>query len=143
MVTVLIVDDSIYSRSIISKILLESSYDHVVEASNGEEALKEYQKSRPDLVLLDIVMPGGTETKNGLETLKQIMTVDHSAKIVVCSALEQEVLAEKALDLGAKGFISKPFNPEELLKVLSTLDITTAERGVQEEKNTGIAETRV
>jgi two-component system chemotaxis response regulator CheY len=141
MVSVLIVDDSMYTRSVISKILLESSYDHIIEASNGEEALDKYQKSRPDLVLLDIVMSGGTETKNGLETLKQIMTVDHSAKVVVCSALEQEALAEKALDLGAKGFISKPFEPEELLKVLSAVDITEADRGAQEEKNAKITGT--
>jgi two-component system chemotaxis response regulator CheY len=139
MVTVLVVDDSMYTRNIISKILLESSYDRVVEASNGDEAIEKYQESRPDLVLMDIVMSGGTETKNGLETLKQIMTVDSSAKIVVCSALEQEVLAEKALDLGAKGFISKPFEPEELLKVLSAVDITKTEKRTQEEEKSAHA----
>jgi two-component system chemotaxis response regulator CheY len=126
MVTVLIVDDSMYTRNVIGKILLESGYDRVVEASNGDEALERYQKSKPDLVLLDIVMSGGAEAQNGLEALEKIMVADRSAKVVVCSALEQQVLAEKALNLGAKGFISKPFEPEELLKVLSAVAITRA-----------------
>jgi two-component system chemotaxis response regulator CheY len=134
MVSVLVVDDSLYTRNVLSKILIESGYDRVVEASNGDEALDRYQKSRPDLVLLDIVMSGGVEAQNGLEALERIMAADHSANIVVCSALEQQALAEKALTLGAKGFISKPFEPEELLKVLSAVDITKNDRKVQEEK---------
>jgi two-component system chemotaxis response regulator CheY len=128
-----------YTRSLISKILLESNFDHVVEADNGEEALKKYQESRPDIVLMDIVMLGGAEARNGLDTIKQIMTVDQSAKIIVCSALEQTVLAEKALSLGAKGFISKPFDPEELLKVLSAVTITKADGKAQEDKKSNVS----
>ena len=123
MSSVLVVDDSLYTRRILCKVLQSCGFEDVLEASSADEAVQMYWQFKPTVVIMDIVMPGHSKTENGLEALKRIMTHDPDAKIVVCSALDQFALKEHALSLGAKGFITKPFDPENLLKaVLSASD---------------------
>lgn len=109
---VLIVDDSRMSRSILRNILEKAGYSIIREAANGEDAVKAYRECSPDLVTLDITMP----KMDGLEALKQIMSFDGNAKVIMITAAGQQDKLISALKVGAKRFISKPFNEEEILK---------------------------
>jgi two-component system chemotaxis response regulator CheY len=100
-------------RNMLRNIFSESGFDIVGEAQNGNEAVEMYQELKPDLVTMDIVMP----EKNGIEALKQIVSVDSGAKIVICSALGQETLIMEALEAGARDFIVKPFKPPKVIEV--------------------------
>ena len=111
----LIVDDSRMSRSILRNSLEKAGYSIVREASNGEEAVEAYKEVRPDLVTLDITMP----KMDGLEALTQILAFDADAKAIMITAAGQQDKLIKALKVGAKRFISKPFNEEEILKNIS------------------------
>ena len=110
---VLIVDDALFMRNMLRNIFSESGFDIVGEAQNGNEAIEMYQRLRPDLVTMDIVMP----EKNGIEALKEIMAADGGARVVICSALGQESLIMEALEAGARDFIVKPFKPPKVIEV--------------------------
>ncbi|HUJ85105.1 MAG TPA: response regulator [Candidatus Acidoferrales bacterium] len=120
MVSVLVADDSTYMRDLLRRILEESGYNIIGEASNGDEAVDLYQKLRPDILLLDIVMDEGKTCKSGIDALKMIIADDPEAKIVVCSALDEHNLVTMSMKAGAKAFVAKPFEPEKLLETLVT-----------------------
>ncbi len=109
---VLIVDDSAYLRLMIKKVLSQAGYEVVGEASDGEQAIQLYKELKPDLVTMDVVMP----RKNGLEALQEIFTIDPNACVVIITALGHEPLIKRAIRLGAKNFVIKPFKPNELIK---------------------------
>ncbi len=119
---VLIVDDSRMSRTILRNILEKAGYSIVGEASNGEDAVEAFKKCSPDLVTLDITMP----KMDGLEALKQILDYNADARVIMITAAGQQDKLISALKTGAKRFISKPFNEDEILKnvkdVLSGLE---------------------
>lgn len=112
-------DDALYTRELLKKIVKETEHEVVAEATTGDEAIDMYRKVKPDLVLLDIVMPAGKSALNGMDALKRILEEDPSANVVICSALEQQVLIDEALRVGAKDFIAKPIMPERILEALS------------------------
>ena len=112
---VLIVDDAAFTRNMLKNIINKTDYTEVVgEASNGDEAIVQYKKLKPDLVTMDLVMP----EKGGIETIEEILKIDKSAVIVVVSALGQEALVLEAAKKGAKDFIQKPFKTEQIIEVL-------------------------
>jgi two-component system chemotaxis response regulator CheY len=117
--TILIADDALFTRSLLRQILQEHGFRHVVEAENGAEALWEYRRWKPDLVIMDINMP----EMDGLRAIRNIMAMDPEARIVVCTALGEKHLMLEALGMGVKDFITKPFQPakvvETVRKVLS------------------------
>lgn len=119
MAGVLIVDDASFMRAVLKKIVLQSGHEVVAEAGNGDEAIEKYQQFKPDLVLLDIVMPAGSKAKDGIDALKQIMSANPSAKVVMCSSMGQQALIAEALKLGAKDFVVKPFQPQKVIEVLN------------------------
>ncbi len=110
---VLIVDDALFMRNMLRNIFAESGFDVIGEAQNGNEAVEKFKELSPDLITMDIVMP----EMNGIDALKQIMTVDAGAKVVICSALGQESLIIEALEAGARDFIVKPFKPAKVVEV--------------------------
>lgn len=110
---VLVVDDSKFMRMLLSEVLTSGGYE-VVEAESGEEALAVYQEEAPDLVTLDILMPG----KDGIQTVEALREFDPGARIVMVTALGQDSHVRRALEAGADGFILKPFSTE---RVLSTV----------------------
>lgn len=112
--TVMVVDDALFMRTMLRDIFIEAGWQVVAEADNGEQAITEYRKHLPDLVSMDVVMP----EMSGIEALKKILDVDANARIVVCSALGQKKLILDALQAGAKDFIVKPFQKEQVLDVV-------------------------
>jgi two-component system, chemotaxis family, chemotaxis protein CheY len=119
-VNVLIVDDLAFIKIVLRDILEKSGFRVVGEASNGDDAIKQYQDKRPDAVLMDITMPG----MDGLTALKSIREIDPAARVIICSALGQQRLIVQAIQLGAKDFIVKPFQPQRVVSALKkVLDI--------------------
>jgi two-component system chemotaxis response regulator CheY len=109
---VLLVDDAKFMRLMLRDILEKAGYEVVSEASNGKEAIREYQDKKPDLVTMDIIMP----EVSGVEAATEIIKSDPSAKILMVSAMGQQELVKESLDAGACDFIVKPFVSEEVLK---------------------------
>jgi two-component system chemotaxis response regulator CheY len=102
----LIADDSAFARKNIGNIVSMLGGVVVGEATNGNEAVSLYFELIPDLVLLDITMP----ELDGVETLRRIMLKDDSAKVIIVSSIGHKEMVWKAITLGAKHFITKPFN---------------------------------
>jgi two-component system chemotaxis response regulator CheY len=120
-VNVLIVDDLAFIKIVLRDIIEKAGFRVVGEASNGEQAITMYQDTRPDVVLMDITMPG----MDGLTALKKIREIDEAARVIICSALGQQQLMVQAIQLGAKDFIVKPFQPQRVVSALKkALDIT-------------------
>ncbi len=113
-VNILIVDDLAFIKIVLRDILEKSGFRVVGEASNGDEAIRLYQEKRPDVVLMDITMPG----MDGLTALKRIRDMDPAARVIICSALGQQRLIVQAIQLGAKDFIVKPFQPQRVVSAL-------------------------
>jgi two-component system chemotaxis response regulator CheY len=114
MARILVVDDAAFMRKMVMDILREGGHEIVGEAANGDEAVERYRELRPDVTTLDITMPG----KDGLTALQEIMAMDPSAKVVMCSALSQESKVLEAVRGGAKDFIAKPFGPQRVLSAI-------------------------
>jgi len=114
---VLVADDSSFMRMVIKGILEKNGFEVVAEAENGNEAVEKYIKFKPDIVTLDITMP----QKNGIEALKSIKGYDPEAKVVMVSAIGQEVYIKEAQNLGAQSYIVKPFVEEQVIQTLNKL----------------------
>jgi two-component system, chemotaxis family, chemotaxis protein CheY len=114
MARVLIVDDAAFMRKLLTDALVSGGHEVVGEAGNGIEAVARFQELRPELTTLDITMP----EKDGLAALAEIMAIDPSAKIIMCSALGQEGKVLEAVKLGAKDFVVKPFQPPRVLEAV-------------------------
>jgi len=111
---VLIVDDALFMRTMLSDIFVEAGWDIVAEAESGEQAIVSYHRLKPDIVTMDVVMP----EMSGIDALQKILKTDPEARIVVCSALGQKHLIIDAIQAGAKDFIVKPFKKEQVLEVV-------------------------
>ena len=119
-VNVLIVDDLAFIKIVLRDIIEKAGFRVIGEASNGEQAISLYQDTRPDVVLMDITMPG----MDGLTALEKIREIDPAARVIICSALGQQRLIVQAIQLGAKDFIVKPFQPQRVISALKkALDI--------------------
>ncbi len=101
--SVLIVDDEIHIRAYLRKILQFLDIDTVYEASNGTEALIVYQREIPDIVLLDLEMPG----KNGYDTLVDFMKQYPSSKVMMLSSVTNRQVVKQCLATGAKHYLLK------------------------------------
>lgn len=108
---VLIVDDAAFMRMMLKDILSKNGYEVVGEAANGNEAIEKFQSLSPDLVTMDITMP----QCDGITALKQIMTLNPSAKVIMCSAMGQQAMVIESIQAGAKDFIVKPFQPDRVI----------------------------
>ena len=112
---VLIVDDAVVMRMMLKDILSKGGFEVVGEAPNGPEAVEKYKRLRPDIVTMDVVMPG----MDGIAAVKEIVAADPAAMIVMCTSMGQETLMREALEAGAKAAITKPFRPPEILDVIN------------------------
>ena len=119
MARILVVDDAVFMRKVVSDALAKGGHEVVGEAANGQEAVERFQELSPDVTTLDITMP----EKDGLAALKEIVALDPGARVVMCSALGQESKVLESIKAGAKDFIVKPFQPD---RVLSAIEKATA-----------------
>jgi two-component system chemotaxis response regulator CheY len=110
---ILIVDDALIMRKRIGDIAMQAGWEVAGEAADGEEALVLYERERPNLVTLDIVMP----KMDGVATLKRVMAADPKARVVMISAVNQRQKLSECIDNGAIDFIVKPFDAERLRAV--------------------------
>lgn len=111
MADILIIDDSRTSRRILREILENAGYSVIGEGINGEDAISMYRDLKPDLMTLDITMP----VMDGLEALERIKEEDKNAKVVVITAAGQKEKMMRAIKGGAADFVTKPYEPEQVL----------------------------
>jgi two-component system chemotaxis response regulator CheY len=108
---ILVTDDAMFMRHMLKTLLIANKF-MVYEAANGQEALDQYAEIQPDLVLMDITMP----VMDGIEATRTLKAVHPDAKIVMCSAMGQKNMVVEAIQAGAKDFVVKPFQPEQVLE---------------------------
>lgn len=111
---VLIVDDSRFIYDEMKRVLEDSEFVIAGYCTAGEDVLDAYESVHPDLVTMDIVLPG----MDGLETSAQLLEAHPDARIVIVSSLDYEETEDKAKALGVETFLFKPFEGEELLRAL-------------------------
>ena len=112
--TVLVCDDAIFMRTLVSDILQQAGFDVVGQAETGSQAVEEYKRLRPDLVTMDIVMPD----LGGIDAVREITAFDPDAKVLMCSAMGQQALVVEAIQAGAKDFVVKPFQASRVLEAV-------------------------
>ena len=115
--TCLIVDDSAFARFHLRRLI--DSFQNVLasEAANGNEAITEYRRLKPDFVLMDIIMPG----LEGVETVRRICESDPAARVIMISSISHREKVEEAFAAGAKYFIPKPVTTDDLRKAIEVV----------------------
>jgi two-component system, chemotaxis family, chemotaxis protein CheY len=114
MARVLVVDDALMMRKMLGDALAKGGHEVVGEAANGEEAVASFQSLKPDVTTLDITMP----EKDGITALREILALDPTARVVMCSALGQEAKVLESIKAGAKDFVVKPFQADRVLEAV-------------------------
>lgn len=115
--SILIVDDAIFARKLTRKTLEENGYTNVREAVTAKEALEKIEEALPAIILLDITLPD----RKDLSLLKEILDKYPDMKIIMLSAVGQELIIADAIEMGAREFVSKPFKKDEFLKLIRTV----------------------
>ena len=133
--SVLIVDDIPFVRKTLKQILINLGYRVVGEAETGEEAVKVYSETNPDLVTMDLVMP----LMNGVEATRRILQINPSAKVVILSAMMQENMVSDAIIAGAKDYIMKPFQTDEVSRTLKSVLAGTNQINLNDRSTGGAA----
>ncbi|WP_049987007.1 chemotaxis protein CheY [Halobellus rufus] len=111
--TVLVVDDSAFMRNLLKQ-LLEEDHEVVGEAENGVEAVELYRELDPDVVTMDVVMP----IRNGIEATAEIKSLDPASSVIMCTSVGQEEKMREAVEAGADGYITKPFQKPNVLQAI-------------------------
>jgi two-component system chemotaxis response regulator CheY len=109
------VDDAQFMRMMVKNILTSNGYEIAGEAENGLMAIAKYKELKPDLVIMDMIMP----EMGGIDAVREMVKADPNAKILMCSAMGQQALVVEAIQMGAKDFIVKPFQPASVLEAVS------------------------
>lgn len=113
--TLVVADDAAIIRQKIKEAARSNGWEIVGEANNGKLAVERYLELRPTVMTIDLVMP----EYDGIYALREILTVDPDAKIIVVSAIGQKTVLQDAFKLGAVDFIVKPFDKQVLIKTLA------------------------
>ena len=113
----IVVDDSKTMLAMIAAQLRGSNFEVVATASSGLEAIEKYKQIKPELVLLDIVMPEVT----GIDTLERLLATDTAARVVMVSSVGTEETVRECLKKGAKSFLQKPLQKESMLNILKNV----------------------
>ena len=113
----MIADDAAFIREVLSHLLAKQDYEVVGEAANGEEAVAIVNELRPDIVIMDIVMP----VKSGIQATKEILETLPEMKILACSTENSEGMVSQAIEAGCIDFVSKPFDSSSLIKTIESV----------------------
>jgi two-component system chemotaxis response regulator CheY len=112
---ILVVDDAQFMRMMLKNILSGAGYEVAGEGENGVQAIEKYKDLKPDLVIMDMIMP----EMGGIDAVREIVKLDPAAKVLMCSAMGQQALVVEAIQVGAKDFIVKPFQPAGVLEAVA------------------------
>lgn len=113
---VLIVDDSKYTVDMVGEIL-EEEFEIVGTTGNGDEAIERYRKTDPDIVVMDLTIPG----IDGVTATARIKEIDPDSNVLVMTSLDNVAKRREAVDAGADGYISKPFDVDAFLESMRSL----------------------
>lgn len=116
-----IADDAHFFRELIKHSLRGSGGTCLGEACDGAEAVEMVKKMKPDVLILDLVMP----VLNGFDVMKMVRKINPDIKVIICSTVDQDFLIKKAYDNGANLYLTKPFKKEVLLKSIQDLLVRT------------------
>jgi len=116
-IKVMIVDDSPFSRMMIGEALSEGGYEVVGEADSIDSLIETYNSCKPDIVTMDIAMPGA----DGFECSRELRINDPKAKIILCSSMKDEESETEAKRIGVSGYIQKPIDAENLIKIIKNI----------------------
>jgi two-component system, chemotaxis family, chemotaxis protein CheY len=109
---IMVVDDSALMVAVIKKFILKSGREFdIIPAHSGQESVNLYKKEKPDLVFMDIRMPG----MDGVTALQKIKEFDPNARIIMCTAIKTREEQQKAEESGCVGYITKPFTEEDII----------------------------
>jgi two-component system response regulator AtoC len=111
---ILVVDDEPSVCKALRRLLVAKGYN-VLEAHDGDQALEVYRRERPDVVLLDIRMPG----MDGLETLRELKAIDQGANVIMVTVVVDDEIAKRAMAEGALDYITKPVSPDYIYRALA------------------------
>lgn len=112
MVKILTIEDSIFERKAISNILVKAGYTDIVEAENGAKGLEVYKAEKPDVVLLDLRLPGEPA---GLDVFRELKKIDPAVKCIVVSIERKQETVDEAIQLGVNAYVVKPVTNEKLV----------------------------
>ena len=111
---ILLVDDAKFARKVALKSLQNGGFDNVIQATTAAEAMEMFEKENPDLVLLDITLPDNSD----LTLLENLLKKKPDAKIIMTSAIGQDLIIEDSINAGAKAFVTTPFTEKEFLETI-------------------------
>ena len=113
---IMIVDDAMFMRTVLKNMVEKGGHTVVSEAGTVDEAVRNYKTlpKKPDVVLMDITMPN----KDGIEGVKELIQINPDIKIIMCSAMGQQVMVVDAMKAGARDFLVKPVEEERLNEAL-------------------------
>ncbi|HBT82278.1 MAG: hypothetical protein A2X31_09730 [Elusimicrobia bacterium GWB2_63_22] len=114
---VLLVEDNALTRFTIKSLLDKLGHEVVAEAEDGPSAVKFFTELRPDVVFLDLILPG----KSGVEILEDLRAVDPAARVVVVTAVEQDEIDRRLADKGVNAILRKPFSFEDFKALMKDL----------------------
>jgi two-component system chemotaxis response regulator CheY len=113
-IKLVIVDDAPFIREVLHHIFANTEVEVVGEARDGQEAVETCLRLRPQVVLMDIVMP----KKSGIEAATEILKELPETRVVACSTVDQNSMVLRALDAGCCNYVTKPFKAEDVLKAV-------------------------
>lgn len=114
MIRLLVVDDAPFIREIVRHAIRNSEIEVIAEAEDGVEAVQLTRELKPDVVLMDIVLP----EKNGIEATREILAENPKVRVIAFSTNDHEAIVVKALEAGCCSFIVKPFQANELIEAI-------------------------
>jgi two-component system chemotaxis response regulator CheY len=109
-----IVDDAPFIREILKHIFQGTEIDVIAEAKDGQEAIDVVSSTKPDAVLMDIVMP----IKSGIDATQEILKILPKTKVIACSTVDQNTMVMRALEAGCCDYLTKPFKAQDVLNVV-------------------------
>ena len=118
---VLIVDDSPFVRYMLTTIFEQAGHRVCGEAVTGAEAIDQYKELAPDLITMDVIMPD----MNGIEAVKEIKKINPRAKILIVSAMGQQLIIEEVINAGAFDYIIKPFQAARVLEAIERAGLSS------------------
>lgn len=114
---VLLVDDNALTRFTIKSLLDKLGHEVVAEAEDGDSAVRSFREMKPDVVFLDLILPG----KSGVEILEDLRAVDPAARVVVVTAVEQDEIDRRLTDKGVTAILRKPFSFDDFKALMKDL----------------------